>query len=393
LGLDRRLVVFLFVLNENLRHILPEFIPAQKVIKLNWDKQVDQLIQQGIDDEVFSGATVLISNEGKIAYEQSFGYAVQYANAGKKRFQKPLKTRNDTVYDIASLTKIFTAMAVMQLYEQGKIGLDQPVARYLPAFAANGKENVTVRQLLTHTSGLPSSLPLYWIKGARAERVKSALEAKLVNRSGTKVVYSDLGFIVLGELVAQVSGMSLDQYVQKRIAQPLVLTMTRYRPPANIKQRIAATEWEENPPRGLVWGEVHDENAWALHGVAGHAGLFSTAEDLHKVALLFLKRGKSNGHEFFQPKTIEEMTSNQTKQIRGAQRGLGFELNQEWYMGPFAKQGAFGHTGFTGTSIFISPQKQLIVILLTNRVHPVRTGPNINPIRKKLAQIAAGYVK
>jgi CubicO group peptidase (beta-lactamase class C family) len=354
--------------------------------------QLDTLMHQAINQGVFAGATVLIACGGQAIYQKSFGYAVRYKNAQKESMPILIRATNDMIYDIASLTKIFTAVAVMLLKDQGKVDLDDPVVRYLPAFGVNGKEKITVRQLLSHTSGLPASMRLDTISGKREDRIQAVMEAKTVAQPGTVVKYSDIGFIVLGELVAKVSGVSLDRFVENAILRPLGMSSTRYRPPQSLKPWIVATEWQEKTKRGLVWGEVHDENAWALDGVAGHAGLFSTAEDLWKIGRLFLQKGVWRNQPFLKKETVQEMVSLQTKNIQGTERGLGFELNQDWYMGPFAFTHAFGHTGFTGTSLFLSPGKQVAVILLTNRVHPTRTGPNINRVRKKVAEIAWSLV-
>lgn len=351
-------------------------------------KKIDQLMEQAVDEEVFSGGTVLVAQAGRTVYQQSFGYSFRYLDDRKRVADQPQLANNQTLYDIASLSKIFTAMAVMKLFEQGKLELDAPVAQYIPSFSSNGKNGVTIRQLLSHTSGLPASLirhdqPITKEMNLIPTAMKSELEAE----PNQKVIYSDVGYIVLGELVQTVSGQPLDRYVKSTILKPMGLTSTMYRPPAGQKQRIAATEMQKNPPRGLVWGEVHDETAWVLGGVAGHAGLFSTAEDLAKVATLFLNEGRFQGKQILQPSSVQAMITWQTDHIAGAYRGLGWELNQPWYMGPFAKESTFGHTGFTGTSLFVEPERKIVVILLTNRVHPVRTKAPLNEVRKELANI------
>ncbi|MFC7440725.1 serine hydrolase domain-containing protein [Laceyella putida] len=351
-------------------------------------KQIDQLMEKAIDQGVFSGGTVLVAQAGRTEYLRSFGYAYRYQDDRKRPAKQPQRASNQTIYDIASLSKIFTAMAVMKLHEEGKIELDAPVARYIPDFSSNGKSHVTVRQLLSHTSGLPASLvrPNQPVT-KNANLIQAAFAKELETQPNTKVIYSDVGYIVLGELVKATSGVSLDRYVQKTILKPLGLHSTMYRPPAWLQKRIAATEMQTNTKRGLVWGQVHDETAWALGGVAGHAGLFSSAEDLAKVAALFLNKGVWKDKQILQPSSVRAMIGLQTGHISDAYRGLGWELNQSWYMGPFAKSTTFGHTGFTGTSLFVAPEEKVVVILLTNRVHPVRTGPNINQVRKELARI------
>jgi CubicO group peptidase (beta-lactamase class C family) len=347
---------------------------------------IDDLMNRAVDEGVFSGGTVLIARNGSVVYEKSFGYAVRYQDDKKKPASKPVFARNQTVYDIASLTKLFTAAAVMRLADENRIRLDDPVARYLPEFGAAGKERVTIRQLLAHTGGLPASVPLHSMTGTREKRIRAALRVKPVAKPGERVIYSDVGYIVLGELVWRVSGIPLDRYMEQALFEPLGLHDTLFRPPAEWKKRIAATEFQRMQGRGMVWGEVHDENAWSLGGVSGHAGLFSTAEDVAKLGQLLLQEGQWGSARLLRTETAREMTRPQ--KAAGSNRGLGVELDQEWYMGPFAGQGAFGHTGFTGTSMFVSPRHRLVVVFLTNRVHPVRSSSReLNMVRRKLAEI------
>lgn len=351
--------------------------------------EIDPLMEDAVNKGMFAGGTVLVAQGDKILYHRSFGYAVKYADEHKTLVNEPVKATNETIYDLASISKIYTAMAVMKLVEDGQLDLDAPVSRYLPSFRTPEKQQITVRQLLTHTSGLPASLPLDSHLISQNNQLMRLQNVKPVEKPGTKVIYSDVGYIVLGQLVERVSGMPLDQYMNLHIFQPLQLKSTSFRPPQNQRKRIAATEVQRELGRGLVWGEVHDENAWAMNGVAGHAGLFGTAEDLWKVAKCFLP---INQKSMVLSKEVSlSMGKHLTKGIEGPQRGLGFEWGQDWYMGSFAAEGAFGHTGFTGTSFFIAPNEGIVVILLTNRVHPVRTGPSINPVRKELAEIVYRY--
>jgi len=352
-------------------------------------QSIDSLMADAIDQGVFAGGTVLVARGDEILYHRSFGYSLKYADETKTLAEEPVRATNRTIYDLASISKIFTAMAVMKLAEQNKLDLDVPVSRYLPPFRTPEKQRITVRQLLSHTSGLPASLPLDPQSEPRQSQLQRVWNVPLMAKPGTQVVYSDVGYMVLGQLVERVSGMPLDQYVNRHILKPLQLDSTQYRPPRSERMRIAATEVQKGLGRGLVWGEVHDENAWVMKGVAGHAGLFGTAEDLWKVAKGFLPASKSPF--VLQKGNALAMTRPATEGIEGPARGLGFELAQKWYMGSFAEEGAFGHTGFTGTSFFIAPKQDIIVILLTNRVHPVRTGPSINPIRQRLAEIVFQY--
>lgn len=352
--------------------------------------EIDLLMEDAIEKEIFAGATVLVAHKDRIVYHRSFGHAVKYVDERKTLVKEPVDAKNDTIYDLASISKIFTAMAIMKLVDDGQLDLDAPVSHYLPSFRTPEKESITVRQLLTHTSGLPASIPLNSQMLSQKDHLTRLQNVKPVAKPGDKVIYSDVGYIVLGQLIEQVSGMSLDQYMNQYIFQPLQLKSTRFQPPKSQRMKIAATEVQRGLGRGLVWGEVHDENAWILNGVAGHAGIFGTAEDLWKVAKSFLPSNASS--PVLSREVALSMGRPFTKGIKGSTRGLGFEWGQEWYMGPFAKEGAFGHTGFTGTSFFIAPKQEIVVILLTNRVHPVRNGPSINPIRKELAEIVYRYL-
>jgi len=302
------------------------------------------------------------------------------------RSPEPIPATTDTLYDLASLTKLFATTCVMRLVEQDRLALDEPVATWLSDFAAGGKARVTPRHLLTHTSGLPDHLPLWKLERTPEARLERVLATPLLNPPDTVFRYSDLGLIALGHLVEEVAGASLDRVVADMVSGPLQLDQTMYRPPADLRPCIAPTEDEQAVARGLVWGEVHDENAWSLGGAAGHAGIFSTAEDVGRFAQMYLEGGVLEGVRLLRPETVAEMTRNQIGNLEP--RGLGWELDANYYMGKLASPQTYGHTGFTGTSLVIDPRRQLIVVLLTNRVHPTRDGPNTNPTRQAVANAA-----
>jgi len=296
--------------------------------------------------------------------------------------QRPMTA--DTVFDLASLTKVVgTLPVVLHLACHGAIGLDDPVDRYLPAFAGPGKDQVTVRHLLLHTSGLPSQRRYYEYLGDRPAILAAAMAEPLVARPGTAFAYSDVGFIVLGELAAAVSGCGLDVLVQDVVCAPLGLTATRYLPPACWAGRIAATEISGGAAKV---GVVHDENAEKLGGVAGHAGLFGTAGDLARYAATWAASGTPRGG------LCAEALRCQTEGL-GGRRGLGWGLRSDPYdnMGDGWPASGAGHTGFTGTSLSLDPVSGLWAVLLTNAVHYGRgPGHSVIGLRKQVhAAVAA----
>jgi CubicO group peptidase (beta-lactamase class C family) len=276
--------------------------------------------------------------------------------------------------------------AVMQLSERGRIALDAPVQRYLPDWTGEMKESVTVRHLLTHSSGLPAWRALYTEATTPAGARALVLETPLDTAPGTRMVYSDLGAILLGMIVERVSGESLDQYLARHLFAPLGMLETRYLPPAQWLARVAPTEVD--PWRGRhLRGEVHDENASRLGGISAHAGLFSSANDLARFARALLNGGSLDGHLVMRPETIREFTRVQNPGL--SHRALGWETpNGTNSSGRLMRRPAFGHTGFTGTSIWIDPANDQFIILLTNRVNPSRARTGIAAVRTSLADAA-----
>ncbi|MEH7307256.1 serine hydrolase [Neobacillus drentensis] len=356
-------------------------------------QQIDQIMNQAISQKLMPGAVTFVARAGKIVKHDAYGYSAQYTDGKFTEMENPIPMENDTIFDLASISKIFTATAVMILFEKGLFNLDDPVAKHIPEFAANGKENVTIRQLLTHTSGFVSWIPLYSKGNSREDRLKLVLNQPLKNAPGTTYEYSDLNMITLGMLVEHLSGQRQDEFVREHITEPLGMKDTMYNPPASLKNRIAATEYQSTPNRGLVWGEVHDENAWSLDGVAGHAGVFSTANDLAKLAHIFINEGKYGGKRILKPETVQLLLQNQNAAFPGNDHGLGWELGQGWYMDALSEGTySFGHTGYTGTSIVISPNNKTVAILLTNRVHPSRNMGSMNQTRRLFARNVADSI-
>lgn len=333
---------------------------------------------------LYPGHVGLMAHDGIIVATQVDGWALRYATATTELPRSEwIPMRRDTIFDLASVSKLFTSIAVVQLIEEGRVELEATVATYLPEFAANGKESVTIRHLLTHTSGFVAWVPLWSRYPDKASRIAAVMNQPLLNPVGSTYLYSDLNLITLGVLVEKLRGMPLDEVVAEHITGPLGMTDTGYNP--TQRERTAATEYQVTPPRGMVWGEVHDENAWSLDGVAGHAGVFSTADDLAVLGQALLNGGTYRGGRILSRKSVAMLITNYTTDFPGDDHGLGFELNQIWYMDALSGPRTAGHTGYTGTSLVIDFQSRSIAILLTNRVHPSRSWGSINPARREWA--------
>ncbi|SDY89539.1 CubicO group peptidase, beta-lactamase class C family [Micromonospora pattaloongensis] len=342
------------------------------------------------DHPSYAGAVVLAAKDGVIVQHAAVGSAVRYASPDVELpVDRRVPTRPDTVYDLASVSKLFTAVALLQQAERGRVELDAPVAAHLPGFAAGGKAEVTVRMLLTHTAGLPASVPLWRDHPTPARRLAAALAVVPSDPPGSRYRYSDLGFIALGALVERVSGQPLDAVVREGITAPLGLHETGYNPASGMAPRIAATEYQPGTGRGMVRGGVHDENAWSLGGVAGHAGLFGTAVELAVLCQALLNGGVHRDRRILRETTVRAMLANHNVHLGSADpasdRGLGVDLNAHEYMMGLASPVACGHTGFTGTSVVIDPLARAFVILLSNRVHPDRAWGGVNPARRAVA--------
>ncbi len=307
---------------------------------------------------------------------EASGYSLRYADGAGTELPREqwIPTRDDTIFDMASVSKLFTSILVVQQVERGAIRLEEPVASYLPAFAAQGKGAITVRQLLTHTSGPKSWMPLYSAWPDKASRIQAVMDVAPTSPPGTTHLYSDLNLITLGALLERQTGQELDQLVRERITTPLAMKDTGYNPDPSLKPRIAATEFQATPPRGMVWGEVHDENAWSLGGVAGHAGIFSTAHDMAVLAQTMLNGGTYAGHRILSADSVRKMTTNYNTAFPGDSHGLGFELDQRFYMGGLSSPSTAGHTGYTGTSIVIDTMSRSFAIVLSTASTPAAAG-------------------
>ncbi|MEV1120134.1 serine hydrolase domain-containing protein [Actinosynnema sp. NPDC049800] len=334
---------------------------------------------------LFAGAVTLFAHDGVVVTHEPTGWAVRYSDAAGTELPESQRVpmAQDTIFDLASISKLFTSIVVMRQHELGRFGLDDPVASHLPEFGVNGKDKITVRQLLTHTSGLVAWLPLWSQYPDIPSRLKAVMDTTPRSTPGTTYLYSDLNLITLGVLVEKWSGKKLDQLVHDDITRPLGLVDTGYNPPAAKLDRIAATEYQAG--RGIIRGTVHDENAWSLGGVAGHAGMFSTARELAVLGQAILNGGAHAGGRILREDTVELMLTDFNQAFPGNSHGLGFELDQRWYMGALTSPRAAGHTGYTGTTLVLDPLSRSIAILLTNRVHPSRNWGSINPARRVAA--------
>ena len=344
---------------------------------------IPPLVEAAIQAKKIPGAVVLIGHEGQVVYRKAFG---ESSLVPERRAMTA-----DTIFDLASMTKVVaTTTAVMQLVELGKIVLSAPVSDYWPEFKQNGKELVTIRELLTHYSGLPPDLELKPAWTGYDTAMQMIVAAKLDVPPGTRFVYSDINFETLGEIVRRVSGEPLDVYCAEHIFKPLGMKDTLFTPPASLRGRIAPTQYEHGTSGPVLLGVVHDPTARFMGGVAGHAGLFSTADDLSIFAQMLLNGGAYNGARILSPLSIEKMTTPQTPPNEMALRGLGWDIDSPFASnrGELFSVGSFGHTGYTGTSIWIDPVTKTYVILLTNRVHPLDKGEVIG-LRSALGTLVA----
>ena len=340
--------------------------------------EVDRLLDQAVADRVFPGGVVAIGRHGRLAHLKAFGRLSYDESAAA--------VVPDTIYDLASLTKVIATTSVaMMMVDEGRLDLDAKVASFLPGFVGPGKEKVTVRHLLTHSAGIDWWAPLYKEVQGHAAYLERIEAMPLVAEPGTALRYSDLGIILLGEILERVSGRPLEALARERLFAPLGMRDTDWLPPAAKLTRIAPTE--NDPWRGRVLrGEVHDENAFALGGIAPHAGLFGTAPDLARFAQMLLWKGVYDGKRIVSRGSVESFTR-RVGLPAGSSRALGWDTPSAHgsSAGSLFSPESFGHTGFTGTSLWVDPQRDLFVVLLTNRVHPTRENRKIGAVRAAVA--------
>lgn len=346
--------------------------------------QIAPVINHGIQSGQYPGAIVLVSHRNQIIYRGVFG---------NRRIEPNIEALTfDTLFDLASLTKVVATLpAIMQLVENGKISLDDKVSQYWPEFSTYKKDEITIRELLTHTSGLPADIELYG--DTAMQRYDVISKVKLLQPPGSTFIYSDINFIVLARLIELISHESFNAYVQNHIFKPLGMRTTQFLPPVSLRHRIAPTEGR--------CGEVSDPMSYAMGGIAGNAGLFSTASDLEKYANFLLRGGKLSepmrqgemiSHYLLGPLTILKMTTIQTQPCINDQRGLGWDIDSYYSnRGDLLTLPSYGHSGWTGTSLWIDPNTETWILILTSRTHPHPAAVNILPQdRKKIANIVAG---
>ncbi|MGP0070806.1 MAG: exo-beta-N-acetylmuramidase NamZ domain-containing protein [Bryobacteraceae bacterium] len=342
---------------------------------------VDQQIERAIQEGFIPGAVVLIGHDGHVVYQKAYGSRAVIPH------REPMTL--DTIFDAASLTKVIaTTPAIMRLFEQGQIRLNDPVTKYLPEFQG-GHSDITIRNLMTHFSGLRPDLDLKPAWSGYDTGIHRALIDKPSGPPGVRFVYSDIDFILLGEIVQRLTGKMLNDYAREIVYEPLGMHETMFLPPASLGPRIAPTEID--PARGQpLRGEVHDDTARYMGGVAGHAGVFTTAQDLAKFAQMMLDEGEGNGVRLFSAATVHKFTTPQSPADQPILRGLGWDIDSPYSSnrGELFPIGSYGHTGFTGTSIWIDPFSHSYVIILTNAVHPHR-GHSVTSLRSRVATIAA----
>lgn len=373
-------------------------------------EEIDRLVKGAIENNITPGAVVLVAKDGKIVKESAYGDAQKYDMGAL--LEKPRKMKKKTIFDLASLTKVMgTTQGVMKLVSEGELSVNDRVTKYIPDFASNGKGDVTIADLLTHTSGLTPWQPTYFHAKNSKEVLNYINALPLEYETGTDRRYSDFSFMMLGFIIEEISGEKLDDYLQKNIYEPLKMKDTMFTPSDHLDRKIAATSWGnpfeykmvDDPDFGYnvperaedferwrnhtLIGEVNDGNSfYANEGIAGHAGLFSTARDLAVLGQAMLNGGSYGKVNLYDNQVIDSFT-----QPQRFGQGYGWELDKSWYMGDRHSEKAFGHTGFTGTQVIFDPVYDLQIIVLTNKQNngPLETGsyPSTGGLSKQIANI------
>ena len=400
IGLGTKLLLVIVIMAQSALGQLPLAKPESVAVSSLRLAQMDAVINAEIAQHHLPGAVVLVARKGRVIWDKSYG------SRAVEPTREPMTV--DTIFDLASLTKVVaTATSIMILVERGKLRIADPVSLYIPELKGEGREHITIEELLTHRSGYPPDFDLRERWTGYDEAIKHLIKEPLRNPPGTRFTYSDIGFIALGEVVKRVSGMPLDQFAKQNIFQPLGMRDTTFLPSAALRARIAPTERRRGQlsylgdtpvnagAEGEVWlrGQVHDPTSYRMGGVAGHAGLFSTAKDLAIYCQMILNGGSYGSVRILSPLSVAEMTRPRLVSNTGGTRGLGWDINTSFSSnrGELFPLGSFGHTGFTGTSIWIDPSSETFVVFLSNRVHPDGKG-DVGPLRSRVASIVAGAI-
>jgi CubicO group peptidase (beta-lactamase class C family) len=348
--------------------------------------EIDQAVEQGIGSGVYPGAVVVIGRSDSILYARGYGHFTWSPKS-------PVPSPDSTFWDIASISKVMgTASAVMRLVDAGHVNLDAPVRRYLPRFAGGSKDQVTVRMLLDHTSGLRSYAPLFKQARSRAQAIDLLYGERPIRRPGELPLYSDLNAIFLGLLVETVSGMSLDRFVAREVFEPLDLQQTTYHPSAVLRRRtMPSAVWRGQP----VQGQVNDPNAAILGGAAGHAGIFSTGLDLARYAQVWLRSGSGPDGQWVSAATVRRFL---TRGPNSGPRLLGWDtpeqnLDEPSLFGTLISDAAYGHTGFTGTELWIDPASDLFLVFLTNRTFDPRVRDSMHRLRSVRVELSDAAIR
>jgi serine-type D-Ala-D-Ala carboxypeptidase len=348
--------------------LLPAHDAQQTVFKAAFE-----VLRQGIADHAFPGAATAVTHHGRLVAFQGFGRFTYEPHSPQ--------VKAETIFDLASVSKaIATTTMAMLLYERGKLDLEAPVVSILPEFgASDNRDGATVRMLLAHSSGLPGYVRLFEKARTREELVRAAMQTPLISKPGTRAEYSDVGFIILGELLAQVANEPLDAFCRREVFGPLGMENTCFNPAAGLKLQIPPTEDDRTFRHRMIQGEVQDENASVMDGVAAHAGVFAPAEEVAVFAHAML----NGGGPMLRPETVAQFTSRQSSPA-GTSRALGWDTpSQPSQSGKYFSERSFGHLGYAGTSLWIDPEKQLSVTLLTNRTWPDRSNQKIKEVRPR----------
>ena len=337
---------------------------------------IELVLKKAIDEHAFPGAVILIWKDGKTIYEKAFGNFTYDPKSDK--------VTSKTLFDLASLTKVIaTTTAAMICYDRGLFKLEDKVVKYIPEFGVNGKENITIKNLLLHNSGLPAWKKFYGRNLKYHDVINEIFSSELEYNAGEKSVYSDLGIITLGKIIEKVTGKSLNEFCIDEIFMPLGMKSTFFNPVDSVKNLCAPTEIDNYWRMKTLQGEVHDETSAMLNGVAGHAGLFSSAGDISKLMAILMNKGKLEQKQFIKRSTVELFTKRYSEE---STRALGWDTKSDSgsSAGDYFSKNSFGHTGFTGTSIWADPDRNLFVVFLTNRVYPTRENTKILKVRPQL---------